>query len=525
MENISKYLTSNNKAMQELLSSDCTKVDDGYGCDGVYRSHLKTFNKGSRVLIYSPENKLFKVQQIEFSHGVTNWSGNTSPRDWWVQYTLDPSATVEDPTDDPKWITAYSFSSWSHKNGRRLVDVDFEALYVRTVNVNTYQSTYYQSTIFRLHGEMLGYVSLHLIEDGGVYKTYKNKEWETVSTTYPTFEQFEEFGMVDLSILDRDAETMYSPLDDLGERFNVVSCVSKGFFSRLDANVIPYVDYKYKVEVTEPYQEIIDEKKGLTGDTSHEVQISNTFFKTGGRHKLYITVEDDLGNKDREFVFLTLFNRPPQINVRMEGLQLYADIQDLEGDTYRYKIILNGEVIYPLDGNFTDFVSGVTTFDRLFFSNELIIGEENVIEVIAEDFYGSSSVSTYRFEPEYMGLMFADMNGEFYSTDMGEIIKYLVTEPMMAGTSSLIYPVKLINKYPFKVNNIILWKDELELQDITVQLSRAEAPFIDEGVLEYGDLELGYDDYIIFYVRVVSRPAAMYGGAFDIFVKADPVSQ
>lgn len=124
-------------------------------------------------------------------------------------------------------------------------------------------------------------------------------------------------------------------------------------------------------------------------------------------------------------------------------------------------------------------------------------------------------------DKKYSGLMFMDTSEQYYSTSIGEILKYLDMGTLVAGQTSLDVKVKLTNTYPFDVKNIRLWSEH-DIEGLAVQFSKSTNPFIAENELFY-DQQLNFDEIIEFSIRLVVDPSTQSGGNFDIRVSADPV--
>ena len=314
-------------------------------------------------------------------------------------------------------------------------------------------------------------------------------------------------------------------LKELGEEI-IIYVLTEEELNELFVSGVKDKGFYYKTKL----DEIILDKDWINISYTDVVEVEKTiplnYFITSEKEYKFVV---ELMYGEDLFTFekgLWLYNTDHKIDIKMEGLQLFVTIQDFENDSLRYKVLLNDQQIYPVGGReYTDFIGGGhVEYNRLFLSSDLRIGELNTITVVAEDIFGRVVSNSYSFEAQYMGLMFADMSNEFYSTDLGEVLKYLEIGPLMAGTSSLIYPIKLINKYPFDVTNITLWQDARDRNDIIIELSETEVPFVGKDRLNI-DKVMKYNDEIVFYVRVSSKPSAMQGGLFDIYAKADPLNK
>jgi hypothetical protein len=226
MANIGAYIHSNYGNLTTLLRRTWSKVDDGDGPDGVYRSHIMTLPTPSKALIRPNilENKM-RVTNLEIAFGVTSWSGNTSPTSFFFQYTNDTTANVNDADNDSRWVTFKSYDGWNHKSGIVNVPVDFICRQVRMVVNSSYQPTYWHSTVFRVYGEIIEPPDRFLIRDNNLLKTY-NTAWETLSDEGTTIEElFKTSGMKKLDALYTEVlvnEVPYKPLDDLSNNFEVL---------------------------------------------------------------------------------------------------------------------------------------------------------------------------------------------------------------------------------------------------------------------------------------------------------------
>lgn len=213
MINLGTSIQSNNSNMTTLLRRTWSKVDDGNGPDGVDRSHIINFVSPSSIAIY-PNNSSDKmrVQKIEVAFGVSSWNGNTSPSNFVFQYTNDSKASYDDPVNDSRWVTVKSYTSWSHKSGIVNISVDFTCRKIRIFTSRAYQGTYYQSTVFRIHGEIIT-AERFLLQDGVALKTLVDNKWSIAGLAPPTKEMFDLYGQGSLSTLDRVSRKVKDSMD------------------------------------------------------------------------------------------------------------------------------------------------------------------------------------------------------------------------------------------------------------------------------------------------------------------------
>lgn len=154
----------------------------------------------------------------------------------------------------------------------------------------------------------------------------------------------------------------------------------------------------------------------------------------------------------------------------------------------------------------------------------MIIGGVNTLKVEFQDFFGTTDFWLTQFVGEYSGVMFADEQNKYYSTDAGELLRSLDFGTIIAGQTSQAKVVYVQNKHSFDIQNVLLSKLSGTLPEgVELQISKTEYPFEPENNLLFKDL-LHFNDKLAFYVRLRTVKSAQPGfGEFDISVKADPV--
>ncbi|ALS22328.1 discoidin domain-containing protein [Paenibacillus naphthalenovorans] len=247
--------------------------------------------------------------------------------------------------------------------------------------------------------------------------------------------------------------------------------------------------------------------------------ISNSKFILGS-NQISLEMVNSKGSEASWITTVTLDSQNPTITAFMTGMQLNATIEDPENDTVQFKVVLNDVQIYPNVG-YTSLVPTPVNYQRIFHSNEINLGSNNTVQIIVLDKYGAQSEVTLNFIGEYTGLLFFDTGGNYYSTDIGEVLKYLDFGTLVAGQSSLDIKVNLKNTYPYNIQNIRLWSEH-SIEGLAVELSKTNNPFIANSSLIYGQV-MSYNDSLEFYVRLKVDTSAQVGGTFDIRVSADPV--
>lgn len=329
-------------------------------------------------------------------------------------------------------------------------------------------------------------------------------------------EEVTEKGLLDIEDIDA---SMFQRASNL--KLVVVDCTNVG--RKVVVDGLAKIGYRYESKLTSPNEVLLTTLTDTLYDSRNVTDILPLeLFNMIPSYNLRVDVYLDNGMVITDETTVSIKNTPPQIDASFEDNMLDVIIEDVEGDLFTYQIRLNDRILYPRHTEWGEYTKRFE-YTRLLNSRDFIIGEPNKLEIIAKDHYGETNIFVIDFIGEYLGLMFADIHGNFYSTELGEVIKYLQIDPMMAGQSSLIYPIRLINYYNFKVGNILLWSDKKDMQGIEIQLSKTESPFEPVQELRYEDVVLDKYDEIMFYVRIVSHHSALTGGIFDVITKADVV--
>lgn len=220
--------------------------------------------------------------------------------------------------------------------------------------------------------------------------------------------------------------------------------------SMINVTGIPNLKYQYKVEflnvdgtvlqVLSDYGDYYDTNKTFT--TTFQTNLITT---SKNSYKIKVTVK---ASNHKEFTStrgVLVYNTPPTIIATVTNNKLIYSIGDSDNDLIRYRIKLNNEKIYPLNKDMTDFQQPLNDSIQID-SSRIILQQANSIEIYVEDKYGETNTFTYEFIGEYVGLLFTDVNGNYYSTDLGQVIKKLNFGKIKAGSRSDIKFVKILNK-------------------------------------------------------------------------------
>jgi hypothetical protein len=219
---------------------------------------------------------------------------------------------------------------------------------------------------------------------------------------------------------------------------------------------------------------------------------------------------------------ITKTNNTSIINCRYINGSIIGTITDPDSDLTQYRILINNKQVYPLN-NYTEFEQ-VNNIDYQINRNDILIGKDNIATIVAQDNFGGYITQDIAFIGDYIGLMFMDQDQQFYTTDIGELLKYLDFGTITLG--QITEPVKILvqNKYGFKIKDINLYITNT-MPNVSIELSKEENPFIatDNLTLEdtYNPNEIDY-----FYVRLNSSISSnSVSGEFKIYAKATPLSE
>lgn len=347
----------------------------------------------------------------------------------------------------------------------------------------------------------------YLIESGGVALTYTDK-WEEAGE----IENIEQTGMNSLKHIPLDA------YKELGKEINIVYLAYRTMPLFIKAK--EHLPFRYTIELLDN----VIQGWSQEVDSNQQVDVlvfSSDLYQTN-RADLQVNLEIG-GNIYTESIELFINSHPPDVSIDVKGLNVKVTIDDQDQDLVKYKIMINKKNIFPLAAGFSEYMEPPIYYDKTITSRDINIGSSNEISVISKDYHGKVGESHVTFEGKYVGLMFSDENGEYYSTDLGQVLMYLQMRPkMMAGSSTLIEKIRLTNTYEFPVTNIRL-SSSRNLADSSILFSKTKTPFTANKELNFFEVTLNNDEYIDFFVRVSSTHKARSGGEFNIIVDAEGV--
>ncbi|OPH47579.1 hypothetical protein BC351_10325 [Paenibacillus ferrarius] len=287
--------------------------------------------------------------------------------------------------------------------------------------------------------------------------------------------------------------------------------------------------YKYKVTIDDtstpnnPDDILSDWSNWKTTNTDTSVTVP-----AGYVHKLNpynIKVEaQQLDNKIISSIGqVLLFNQSPVfIMGAISYNTLSVTLDDPDGDTIQYQILLNGKVVTPEDGGWSPPQTVPFPIVYKFDTTDVLIGKSNTCTINVKDEFGVVATLTLTFTGDYNGIMFSDASGSYYSTDSGAVIKQLDFGMLVAGFNSDIATIRIVNKNYFPVKNIELSFDKSKIAQYTdVKMSKYSGDsFLDSDTLIYDNV-LKSGEYVEIYIRIKTQMFANGGSLFKINAKAN----
>ncbi|MDQ0177732.1 SPRY domain-containing protein [Bacillus chungangensis] len=226
-----------------------------------------------------------------------------------------------------------------------------------------------------------------------------------------------------------------------------------------------------------------------------------------------VTIEFWVNEKIRNTLVVKakIANQTPTIEMGLNEYTLKIDIVDADGDPFYYEIKLNKKELLSSGS-----VVGATRLTKYLNSSNLLIGQQNEIEVRVVDHYGGKDSRVLTFEGKYHGLMFSDERGEFYSNDLGEILKKLMISGVYAGEDSDIFTIKLINTHNYPIKDLKLLIDYYEPTNGTdISISKSNDPYKGDDVLAYSE-EIASEDAVTFYLQLHTLEGSVGTGKFKV---------
>ncbi|KOY83011.1 LamG domain-containing protein [Lysinibacillus macroides] len=220
---------------------------------------------------------------------------------------------------------------------------------------------------------------------------------------------------------------------------------------------------------------------------------------------------------------LYILNTTAKIDLQLNGNLLTGVLSDDDLTRVQYRVSLNGQNYYPHDGSWTTLGSSPQNIALSFASSDIRIDDWNTVKVEFRDFYGTIDYWQNRFMGAYSGLIFKDVYGQYYSSEIGELLNYLDFGVIIAGQTTIEHEVILKNQYGYDVKDIHLYANTTNFPTgMTCEFSTSLSSFTPQPELRLNKT-LKNNEEMSFFIRLKTELGATpdANGSFDIIVRAD----
>ena len=218
-----------------------------------------------------------------------------------------------------------------------------------------------------------------------------------------------------------------------------------------------------------------------------------------------------------------ILNTTAKINIDFNGNVLKGFLSDDDLTRVQYRVLLNGVNFYPSDGSFTELGESPQNIELALGSKDVKIDDWNTIKVEFQDFFGTTDYWSTNFMGTYSGLMFKDVYGQYYSSEIGEVLQYLDFGVIIAGQTTIEHEVILKNQYGYDVENVHIYANTSNFPTgLECEFSPTQTPFTSHPELKLSGV-LKNNEEISFFARLKTVLGATpdANGSFDIIVRAD----
>ncbi|MFJ7918711.1 LamG domain-containing protein [Lysinibacillus fusiformis] len=220
---------------------------------------------------------------------------------------------------------------------------------------------------------------------------------------------------------------------------------------------------------------------------------------------------------------LYILNTTAKIDISLDANVLKAVLSDDDLTRVQFRVLLNNGYYYPSDGSFTKLGESPQNIELAIGSKDMRIDNWNTLKVEFQDFFGTTDYWSTQFMGTYTGLMFKDVYGQYFSSEIGEVLKYLDFGIIIAGQTTIEHEVFLKNQYGYDIKDIHLYANTANFPTgMTCEFSTSSSPFTPQPDLRLGGV-LKNNEEIPFFIRLKSELGSTpdVNGSFDIIVRAD----
>lgn len=244
-----------------------------------------------------------------------------------------------------------------------------------------------------------------------------------------------------------------------------------------------------------------------------------------------IVVRDDRDVERTWTGKVLVINAKPMIVLSHTDFTLNATISDPDNDKLAYRILINNDAKYPtsndnvIDGKrYTEFKNSPYDLSYQWRSTDLKFNRPNTITLEIIDALKGVTTSSFNVIGTYRGLMFVDDAGNYYTSDSGEILKYLDFNTIMAGQTTEPKIVYLRNQNGFDIEDTEVIVDlPTAPQGVEIKLSKLPDPYENKDDLSFSGI-LQDGEQVYFYAKLITDAfSTSGGGVFKINAKAKSI--
>lgn len=241
-----------------------------------------------------------------------------------------------------------------------------------------------------------------------------------------------------------------------------------------------------------------------------------------GTNTVLVRAKDETDTSADYTYTITKYDTLPTSVSVLAGNTYTMAVSDKDLDAVTLTATLNGEPIDSMVLTATPFTH-VVTWDK----SKTKIGEDNTLVVTLTDTAGGVTTITETFVGKYYGLMFADTNGEYYTTDLAKLLKYCNFGIVIAGRPGLPVQVSAINttvnmmtgvsiKGPGYITSRDIYNNETA-NDLRIDLCLIDGFPINKTDKTVTLGNIGPGEKVDFYLRVVSTNPDTVGAFLSTF--------
>ncbi|MGN4125842.1 LamG-like jellyroll fold domain-containing protein [Lysinibacillus sphaericus] len=220
---------------------------------------------------------------------------------------------------------------------------------------------------------------------------------------------------------------------------------------------------------------------------------------------------------------LYILNTTAKIDISFDANILKGVLSDDDLTRVQYRVLLNNGYYYPTDGSFTKLGESPQNIELVIGSKDIRIDDWNTLKIEFQDFFGTTDYWQASFIGSYSGLMFKDVYGQYFSSEIGEVLQYLDFGVIIAGQTTIEHEVILKNQYGYDIKDIHLYANTSNFPTgMSIEFSTSLSPFMPQPDLRLSGV-LQNNEEMSFFIRLKSELGATpdANGSFDIIVRAD----